>query len=119
MLKTLSVILGVVFVIVGLLGFLGGLGIVGEAGIFQTDRLHDTVHLVVGLIILYAAYAARASLSTWLKVFGVIFLLLAIVGAISTDGSLFGILANKADVWLHLVLGVVLLALPYVARNER
>ncbi|MDB5260442.1 MAG: hypothetical protein JWN37_673 [Candidatus Nomurabacteria bacterium] len=119
MLKTLSVILGVVFVLVGLLGFVGGLGIVGASGFFQTDHIHDAVHLIIGIVILFAATSSPNSLATWLRTFGVIYLILAVVGLISADGNIFGILANKADVWLHVVLGVILLALPSVVKDNR
>ena len=120
MLKQVSIIVGSVFVLVGIAGFLGGFGIVGMSGIFKTDMLHDVVHLVIGLAIIYAATSKPASLPMFLKVFGVIYLVLAIIGLMSADGSILGIVAaNKNDVYLHLVLGVVVLALPFMFRNDR
>lgn len=119
MLKTVSMILGFVFVLVGVAGFLGGFGIVGPTGIFMTDTLHDVVHLVIGAIILLVAFTSTSSLPMWLKIFGALYLVLAVLGLLSTDGSILGlVMANRADVYLHVVLGVVLLAVPYMFRND-
>src|ERR1700741_5252700 len=118
MLKTLSVILGVVFVLVGLIVFLGGFGIAGMDGIFQADYLHDAVYLIICAVILFAALSSPVSFPAWLKTFGVVYLVLAVLGMMSETGEILGlVLANKADVWLHVVLGVVLLGLPFVVKD--
>jgi hypothetical protein len=111
MAKSLAVLFGIVFVIVGLLGFVPN-PIVGATGLFQTDHLHDLVHLLVGVVLLVVAMAAPAASGLWLKIFGVVYLLLAVLGflMIPHGGMLLGlVLMNTADHWLYVVLGVVLL----------
>lgn len=108
MAKNWAIIFGVVFVIVGLLGFVGGAGIVGANGVFVTDTVHDLVHLLSGLVILIVAFSAPQSSSSVLKVFGIVYLVVTLLGFFMTS-PLLGIMAyNGADNWLHLVLGVVI-----------
>ncbi|MDB5245195.1 MAG: TonB-dependent siderophore receptor [Parcubacteria group bacterium] len=111
MAKKLAVLFGIVFVLVGVLGFIPN-PLVGSAGLFQTDVLHNIVHLLIGVVLLIVAMSAPEKSSLWLKVFGVIYLLLAVLGFILIPGGgpLLGLVQmNTADHWLHVVLGVVLL----------
>lgn len=102
MAKKLSKIFGVVFVIVAALGF----AMKGNIfGIFQTGPVHDVVHLVSGIALFALAGVAA------LRVFGVVYLAVAALGFAMGPGLLLGVLhVNAADNWLHLVLGVVILA---------
>jgi hypothetical protein len=113
MAKKFAVIFGIVFVIVGLLGFIPN-PIVGADAIFVTDAIHNVVHLLVGVVLLIAAKSASAS-AMWLKVFGVVYIVLFIDGLIQQEKLLGFVTANSADTWLHLVLGVVLLLVGFVA----
>jgi len=115
MAKTLALVFGIVFVVVGLLGFVGGLGIVGPLGIFQTNTLHDLVHLVSGLVFLAVAFWAPAKSSTTLVIFGIVYLLVTVLGFAGTLGFLS---VNTADNYLHLLLGVVILIAGLSTRKE-
>jgi hypothetical protein len=108
MAKNLAVTFGVILLVVGVLGLLGGVGIVGQSGIFMTDSVHDWVHIVSGVVLLIVAYAATAKSAVALIVFGVVYLVVAILGFFGSP--VLGFLnVNGADNWLHLVLGVVIL----------
>lgn len=113
MVKKLAVVFGVLFLLVGVLGFVSN-PIVGGMGMFHTNMLHNVVHLVIGLGLLMAAKNEMAA-KRWMKIFGVVYLLVAVLGFLmvgSGEGMLLGLVAiNGADNWLHLVLGVVLLLL--------
>jgi hypothetical protein len=113
MAKKFAVIFGIVFVIVGILGFIPN-PIVGADGIFVTDAIHNIVHLLIGVVLLVAAKSASAS-AMWLKVFGVVYLVLFVDGLIQPNALLGFVTANTADTWLHLVLGVVLLLVGFMA----
>jgi hypothetical protein len=111
MAKKLAVLFGIVFVLVGVLGFIPN-PIVGATALFVTDALHNIVHLLIGVVLLIVAMSAPEKSSLWLKIFGVIYLLLAVLGFIlnPSGGALLGlVMMNTADHWLHVVLGVVLL----------
>ena len=111
MAKTLAIVFGIVFVLVGVLGFMDT-GLVGEMGLFQTNALHDIVHLLFGLILLVVAFTAPMKSGMWLKTLGIIYLVLAVLGflMIPAGGDLLGLVTmNTADHWLHVLLGIVLI----------
>ncbi|MCI0532867.1 DUF4383 domain-containing protein [bacterium] len=118
--KTLAVVFGVIFVIVGLLGFVSN-PIVGMGAFFETNLLHDLVHLVVGLILLGVGLWQVSAVGMTMKILGVIYLLLAVIGfaLVPESGMLLGIVSvNGADHILHIVLGVVLLIAGFQADKK-
>jgi hypothetical protein len=108
-------LLGVVFLLVGILGFVpgvttelyDGLDFAGDGseakllGLFQVSVLHNIVHLLFGVAAL--AFAGTASgARTYLIGGGALYLVLWLLGLI---GGLEWVPANTADDWLHLALG--------------
>lgn len=106
MAKTIVMLLGVVFVIVGILGFFND----PVLGIFEVDPVHNIVHLLSGIVAL-AMGRSEAGAKTFAKVFGLVYLLVTVLGFImGTDSKLLGLMEiNGADNILHLLLAVVLL----------
>jgi hypothetical protein len=115
--KKLAVVFGVVFVLVGLLGFISN-PIVGAEGFFVTDAIHNVVHLLVGVILLIAGSKSAAAAGKALMIFGIVYLVLAVNGFISSDMLLGFVAANTNDTWLHLVLGIVLLLAGLSGRKQ-
>lgn len=112
MAKKLVLVFGIVFVLVGVLGMVGT-GIVGPMGAFETNTLHDLVHLIVGIVLLVVAFMAPSQSAMWLKIFGVVYLLVAVLGylTVPAGGEILGLVhTNSADHILHIVLGIVLFA---------
>jgi Domain of unknown function (DUF4383) len=110
MAKTWAMILGWIILLVGILGFFSN-PIISSTGYFAVDTIHNILHLLFGIILLWVAYGASANSSGALKTIGIIYLILAILGflLISGSGKLLGfIMTNSADNWLNLVLGIVL-----------
>jgi hypothetical protein len=106
MAKTFALVLGVVTLLIGILGYVmnpsGGLLL----GIFAVDPPHNLIHLVTGIAGLAAAFMGWARL--FCQVFGVIYLLVGVLGFVATDsaGMLLGVMHNNmADNLLHLVIG--------------
>ncbi len=112
MAKTASIVFGIVFVVIGILAFIGN-PIVGMGGFFATNRIHDLVHILSGIIFLIVGFSGtERGASTWLKAFGAVYLLVAILGFFvvtgSGSGNVLGLIeVNAADNWLHVILGVV------------
>lgn len=76
MAKTISKILGVVFILVGILGFLAP-GMMG----FHLNLVHNLIHLVSGAIALYFGFAATLSgARLFCIIFGVVYGLLGVAG---------------------------------------
>jgi Domain of unknown function (DUF4383) len=125
-LQTAALLFGVVFLIVGIIGFIPGITtdapgkFTGEdsdaelLGLFRVSILHNIVHLLFGI-------AGIALARTWdgARAFliggGVIYLALWLLGLV---GALDWLPANDSDHWLHLVLGVALIAAGYVLSRE-
>ncbi|MDX6503351.1 MAG: hypothetical protein QOE29_476 [Gaiellaceae bacterium] len=122
--QSLAALVGVVFLLVGILGFVpgitthyGDLSFAGHGsgakllGIFQVSILHNIVHLlfgVVGLVLAKTVDGAR----TYFLGGGSVYLLLWVVGL---AGAADWIPANTADNWLHFGLGVGMILLGLVA----
>jgi len=121
MAKKIALTVGIIFIIVGILGFISN-PLVGDGALFHTDHTHDAVHLITGIVILIAGMGSAQAARMTLKVVGVVYLLVAIIGFFSLGedgtGSVLGLIGiNSADNWLHVVLGVVLLALGFKGGN--
>ena len=120
MAKKSALIIGIIFLVVGILGFIPGNGIVGTGAYFEADAIHNVIHLIFGLILLWVALKATSRAATTLVWVGIIYILLAIIGFIQASGSpLLGFVgSNDADDLLHLVLGVVILALGWAGKKS-
>ena len=85
--KTAALVIGLIFIAVGLLGFVDN-PIVGESenAIFHADRTHNLVHIISGVLFVLIALAAPGFASTFLILFGLVYLALGIIGMV-TIGS--------------------------------
>ena len=125
-LQQASFIVGIVFLLVGVLGFIPGIttnygdvwsefiGHESEAkllGIFQVNALHNIVHLLFGVAGIAAARTAESS-RLFLIGGGALYLVLWIYGLlISLDSAANFVSLNTADNWLHFVLGAGMIGL--------
>ena len=120
--QSLAALVGLVFLLVGILGFIPGitthysdLSFAGHdsgaklLGIFQTSVLHNIIHIAFGVGILMAKTPEGAR--TYLIGGGVAYLAVWLIGVI---GGLGWLPVNAADNWLHIVLGVGMIALGFV-----
>jgi len=112
--KKPALVIGIMFIAVGLLGFIPN-PIIGESGkaIFHADTMHNIVHIVSGILFLVFAFAAPAYAPAFMKIFGVVYLLLGIIGIVNFGmdrmGTVLGFLhVNGADNLLHMGLGVAI-----------
>lgn len=113
--RTASVIIGIIFIAVGILGFFDNPIVYdSETAIFHANTLHNSIHIASGVLCLIFAFSAPSSAGGFLKVFGFIYLFLGILGLINIGtsgmGEVLGFLhVNGADNLLHVGLGVVIL----------
>jgi len=122
---------GAVFLLVGVLGFIPGItsnynslsfaGHGSEAlllGIFQVSVLHNIVHLLFGAAGLAMARSHSRSRS-FLLYGGVAYLVLWLYGLLidhNSDANLVPV--NEADNWLHLILGLAMIALAILLSRD-
>jgi hypothetical protein len=108
MIKNIMYVLGVVFIIIGILGFFNN----PILGIFEVDTMHNVVHLASGILALIFASRGENQARTYALVLGIVYALVTVIGFISSTGSILGLFTvNTSDNWLHLVLAIVFLAL--------
>ena len=109
-------VLGVVFVAVGLLGFVND----PVLGIFEVDMLHNIIHLAAGLLALGAVGMGENMMRLYARVFGLVYGLVAVLGFLMPGDMILGLFeANMADAFLHVALAAVLLYVGLVMKSER
>ena len=106
--KSAAQLFGVVFLLVAVLGLIPN-PLVSPTGIFAVNAAHNILHAVVGVLLLLAA--ARGLAKQALLVFGIVYVLIAILGYLMMKDMMFGlVMVNMPDHYLHLVLGIGLIA---------
>lgn len=122
-----ALVVGVVFLLVGILGFIPGIttgyeslqfaGHESEAfllGIFQVSILHNIVHLLYGIVGIAMAKTGPMA-SKYLMVGGIVYALLWIYGLIiAPDSTANFVPLNNADNWLHLGLFIGMVVLSFL-----
>jgi hypothetical protein len=121
--RTAALVFGVAFLLVGVLGFVPGitagyadLHFAGHEsgarlfGVFTVSVLHNLVHLVFGVLGLVASRGNGGS-RAFLMIGGGVYVLLWVFGlAMDHDSPANFIPVDNADDWLHLALGVAMIA---------
>jgi hypothetical protein len=132
LLRLAARVVGVVFLLVGVLGFVPGItsdygdmtfasheSMAMLLGIFQVSILHNIVHLlfgVAGIVLSRTDSGAR----TYLVGGGVVYLVLWIYGLVIDQASAANFVpVNTADNWLHLLLGVGMIGLGVLLSRRR
>ena len=113
MAKRICTILGVVFLIVGLAGF----AMPDLLGMHLT-LIHNIIHVVSGAVALYLGLkGTEAAARTFCRVFGIVYLLLGVVGFLLGGGAdrLFTVIPGQLELRtmdhvVHILLGAVFLA---------
>ena len=120
--RMFALIFGIVFLLAGASGFIPGLlhpvpagappltvasGYGFILGLLPVNILHNLVHVLFGILGI-AAYAGVFAPRVYAQIVAVSYGLLVVLGLIPATNTLFGLVPiYGADVWLHLVLGLV------------
>lgn len=123
MAKLVCKILGVVFILVGLVGFVSP-GFLGT----HLSLTHNLVHIISGAVALYFGFAGSLSgARMFCIVFGIVYLLLGVVGFALGDPAhdrMFEALAGLGlhlgtmDHVVHVLLGIVFLAGGFLSKAD-
>ncbi|WP_184538292.1 DUF4383 domain-containing protein [Micromonospora polyrhachis] len=122
-----AALVAAVFLLIGILGFIPGITTNYDTmqfathhsdaklfGVFQVSILHNLVHLLFGVVGLALARTVSGA-RIFLVGGGVVYLLLWLYGlAVGYESSANFIPLNDADNWLHLFLGIGMIALGLV-----
>jgi hypothetical protein len=116
--KTAATVIGAVFILVGILGFIPN-PLLSPTGLFQVNTAHNLVHLISGAVLLAGAYTEIGA-SLTLKIVGVVYALVAVLGFVMGGPMLLGLVAvNHADHFLHVLLAVVILAAGFMLPDDK
>lgn len=98
--KPLTGILGLVLTIAGIAGFFTAGSLLG----FEVDTTHNVVHLLSGLVALWAFNNSQAYSRMYLIIFGLVYGVVTLLGFFM-GGDILGLFrVNDADNYLHLAI---------------
>src|SRR5438105_2647173 len=103
MLRTLSILFGLVLVAIGVMGFIPAYITEGKLlNIFEVNLEHNIVHLASGFIAILSGLSSGFAAKMFFIIFGVVYAFIAFFGFIQGPGMLFDMIAiNTADNFLH------------------
>ena len=118
--KTLALLFGAVFVLVGVLGFIPAVTPNEHLlGIFHVNAAHNAVHLLSGIIAIICGLASEQAAILFFRIFGIVYGLVAVLGLVGGDRPILGIISNNmADVWLHIAIAAVSLVIGFGVRRR-
>lgn len=112
--KPLTWILGVVLTLVGVAGFFTD----GMLLMFEVSALHNAIHILSGLVALWAAGTSHDYARSYLMIFGIVYGLVAVIG-FTMGGSVLGLfMVNAADNYLHTVIAAACLIVGFGGKNS-
>lgn len=112
--KMVALVLGAVFIAVGILGFIPN-PLVSPTGLFAVNVMHNLVHVLTGLAFVLGSVLLPGKEALLVKSIGVAYFAVAILGFFTSGDMLLGIVhINEADRWLHLGLAIAILAAGFV-----
>jgi Domain of unknown function (DUF4383) len=130
--RIFALVLGIVLLLIGIIGFFTPTkqyGVQEVFGLFDVDVVHNLIHVVSGILGIAAAFMGWSR--TFNRTFGIIYVVLGLVGLIPAlyfpsgafghDNGLFLGLThiNAADHILHLVIGLAAVAVGFMMRDDR
>ena len=120
MLKTAAIIFGVFFLVAGIAGFVPALAPGGMLfGLFMVGPVHNIVHIASGIAALLAAFAGAGAARKYFQIFGVVYLLVAVIGFFYGNSPLLGVMEhNHHDIWLHILIAAVALYFGFMSGRE-
>lgn len=129
--QTAAAAVGAIFLLLGVLGFIPGItnqydqmSFAGHdfqaqlLNVFQVSALHNIVHLVFGVLGLITLRTITGA-QNYLIYGGVVYVVLWLYGLIINHDSVANFVpTNRADDWLHLILGVGMIALAVLLSRD-
>ena len=115
MLRALAVVFGILFLVIGVLGFVPSMtpnGLLFEY--FQVNSAHNIVHLLTGVVALFAGLSGAVASLWFFRLFGLVYAAVALHGFIRPGDMILGVIANNtADTWLHAGIALVSLLIGF------
>ncbi len=108
--KQFTWILGIIFILIGIAGFFSN----GMLLWFHVDTVHNVVHLLSGIVALFAVSSGASYARLYLIIFGIVYGIVTVIGFLSADGTILGLFGvNMADNYLHTAIALACLAVGF------
>ena len=119
MVRLAAIVFGIAFIFAGVAGFMPQFVQNGLLfGLFQVDSMHNTVHLLSGVIAIMAATKYRYS-KLYFELFGIFYAIVAILGFIlNGDFGFMMMQFNTADNFLHTGIAIVSLYIGFATQSS-
>ena len=122
MAKTMAILFGVVFLVVGILGFVPAVTKDDMLlGIFHVNAAHNCVHLLSGVVALVCGIAGVGASRLYFKIFGVVYGAVAVLGFLNPGehAMVLGVISNNTAVtWLHVAIAAVSLIVGFMPASR-
>ncbi len=112
--KSVTWILGIVLLLVGILGFVNNPLLLG---LFEVDTIHNIIHIVSGIVALIAVSSGESYARLFLIIFGIVYGLVAILGFVSGTSILGFFDVNANDNYLHAAITIVCLGVGFSGKK--
>lgn len=113
-------IIGVILLVFGIAGFIPHL--VKNTHLFDVFRVNmwlNIFHLVSGVLAIFSTFTRTIIMKLYFQIFGILYAILAILGFIYKEETIFGYLSsNTPDTWFHVVIAIPCLILGYGSRDK-
>jgi hypothetical protein len=121
-LRLLALVFGTIYLLTGVLGFTvtgfsSLIGAVGILAVFELNPLHNLAHILIGLLWLLSAANADSARAA-AQVFGLVYVVLSILGFLEVGAALNVLALNMADNYLHVLSGGTALLVGLFVRRE-
>jgi len=88
-------------------------------GIFHVNTAHNIVHLLSGVLALWAGSSSGASARLYFRLFGIVYAVVALLGFLAGNGMVWGVISNNmSDTALHVVIALVALSLGFLVKEQ-
>ena len=122
MAKTMAVLFGVVFLVIGILGFVPAVTKDEMLlGIFHVNTAHNAVHLLSGVVALICGMMGVGASRIYFRIFGLVYAAVAIMGFMNPGEHtmLLGLISNNtADTYLHVAIAAVSLLIGFMPASR-
>lgn len=117
-LKTFSILFGIVFLALGIMGFLPTFVADGKLlGVFEVDPLNNAVHLLTGMLAIFAA--TKESYAKWFFILlGIVYVALGVLGFVQ-NGDVYFMHVDTSGNIFHVIAGVIFLYLGLRFKSKR
>lgn len=113
--KPLTWILGIVFLLIGVAGFFVTKNMLL---VFEVDAVHNIVHILSGVVALYAVSSGMSYARMFLVLFGIVYAVVALIGFAMGGNVLSLFTVNQADNFLHAAIALVCLVVGFGSKSH-